>query len=78
MVPLGSLMHIKTVLLPRGIERYNQYPSATINALARPGVSSGAAMDALEKLARRTLPKGYSYVWSGASLQEKNNQGQIY
>lgn len=78
MVPLGSLIHIKTILLPRGIERYNQYPSATINALSKPGISSGAAMKALEDLADKILPKGYSYAWSGASLQEKNNQGQIY
>lgn len=78
MVPLGSLIKIKTVLLPRGIERYNQYPSATINAMAQNGVSSGAAMQALEDLANRILPKGYTYAWSGASLQEKNNQGQIY
>ena len=78
MVPLGSLINIKNVLLPRGIERYNQYPSATVNALSKPGVSSGAAMQALEDLASKVLPKGYSYSWSGASLQEKNNQGQIY
>lgn len=78
MVPLGSLIRVKTVLLPRGIERYNQYPSATINAMAQNGVSSGEAMQALEDLANKVLPKGYSYAWSGASLQEKNNQGQIY
>lgn len=78
MVPLGSLIKVKTVLLPRGIERYNQYPSATINARSTPGFSSGEAMQALEDLADRILPKGYTYAWSGASLQEKNNQGQIY
>ena len=78
MVPLGSLIKVKTVLLPRGIERYNQYPSATVNALANPGFSTGEAMQALEDLANRILPKGYSYAWSGASLQEKNNQGQIF
>ena len=78
MVPLGSLIKIKTVLLPRGISRYNQYPSATINAMTADGFSSGEAMAALEDLAMRTLPKGYTYAWSGASLQEKNNQGQIY
>lgn len=78
MVPLGSLIRIKTVLLPRGIERYNQYPSATVNAMANPGFSTGEAMQALEDLAVKTLPHGYSYAWSGASLQEKNNQGQIF
>ena len=78
MVPLGSLIKIKTVLLPRGIERYNQYPSATVNAMAHANISSGEAMQALEDLANKILPKGYTYAWSGASLQEKNNQGQIY
>ena len=78
MVPLGSLIRIKTVLLPRGIERYNQYPSATVNALAAAGFSTGEAMQALEDLAVKTLPHGYTYAWSGASLQEKNNQGQIF
>jgi hydrophobe/amphiphile efflux-1 (HAE1) family protein len=78
MVPLGSLISTKTVLLPRSIERYNQYPSATVNALAASGFSSGEAMAALEKLADETLPKGYTYAWSGTSLQEKNNQGQIF
>ncbi len=78
MVPLGSLIKIKTVLLPRGIERYNQYPSATVNALARAGFSTGDAMNALEDLAVKILPRGYTYAWSGASLQEKNNQGQIF
>ena len=78
MVPLGSLIRVKTVMLPRGIERYNQYPSATVNAIANPGVSSGDAMAALEDLANKVLPKGYTYSWSGASLQEKNNQGQIF
>ena len=78
MVPLGSLIKIKTVLLPRGIERYNQYPSATINAMSHSNVSSGEAMQALEDLANKILPKGYTYAWSGTSLQEKNNQGQIY
>jgi len=78
MVPLGSLLKMKTVLLPRGIDRYNQYPSATVNAVAANGFSSGEAMQALEDLANAELPKGYTYAWSGTSLQEKNNQGQIF
>ena len=78
MVPLGSLIKMKTVLLPRGIDRYNQYPAATVNAVAASGYSSGEAMQALEDLATQTLPKGYTYAWSGTSLQEKNNQGQIF
>ena len=77
MVPLGSLIDIRTIQAPRSMERYNQYPSATITAMAAQGVSSGQAMQAIEDLAQKTLPAGYSYEWSGMSLQERRNQGQV-
>lgn len=77
MVPLGSLVTIDIVQAPRSLERYNQYPSATITAMAAPSVSSGQAMEAMERLAQTALPAGYSYEWSSMSLQEKKNSGQI-
>ena len=77
MVPLGSLINIKTIQAPRSMDRYNQYPSASITAMAAPSVSSGQAMQAMEKLAHKVLPSGYSYEWSGMSLQEKKNSGQV-
>jgi multidrug efflux pump subunit AcrB len=45
--------------------------------MAAPGVGSGQAMAAMEKLAQKALPAGYSYEWSGMSLQEKKTSGQI-
>ena len=77
MVPLGSLIDIRRVTLPRSINRYNQYAAATVNINAVPGSSSGEVMDAVEKLAAETLSKSYSYEWSGMSLQEKRNEGRI-
>lgn len=77
MVPLGSLIDIRRVTLPRSINRYNQYAAATVNINAVPGASSGAVMAAVEKLAAETLSKSYSYEWSGMSLQEKRNEGRI-
>ena len=77
MVPMGSLIDIRRVTLPRSINRYNQYAAATVNIDAVPGSSSGAVMDAVEKLAAETLSKSYSYEWSGMSLQEKRNEGRI-
>ncbi len=78
MVPLGGLIDIRRVTLPRSINRYNQYAAATININAVPGSSSGEVMDAIEKLAAETLSKSYSYEWSGISLQEKRNEGRIF
>lgn len=76
MVPLGSLVNLKKVLAPRTVERYNQYPSASITAIQNPAVSTGQAMMAMEDMTK-TLPTGYSYQWSGMSFQEQSNQGQI-
>ncbi len=78
MVPLGSLIEIKRVTLPRAVDRYNQYAAATINITAAENSSSGAAMEAVEKLADEVLSSQYAYEWSGMSLQEKRNQGQIW
>lgn len=77
MVPLGSLVTLKKILSPRTVERYNQYPAASITAVQKASVSTGGAMSAMEKMAKETLPKGYSYQWSGMSFQEQSNQGQI-
>lgn len=77
MVPMGSLIEIKRVTLPRAVDRYNQYPSATINIMSAENSSSGEAMEAVEKLADEVLSNKYAYEWSGMSLQERRNQGQI-
>ncbi len=77
MVPLGSLIEIKRVTLPRAVDRYNQYPAATVNIVASDDSSSGEAMEAVEKMADEKLSNKYAYEWSGMSLQERRNQGQI-
>ena len=77
MVPLGSLIKIEMIQAPRSLDRYNQFPAATITAMTAPGISSGQAMQAMENLASSVLPDGYNYEWSTMSLQEKKNSGQV-
>ena len=69
LVPVTSVARINPAVAPQIIDRYNMYNSVTINGAAAPGYSSGQAMDAMEKLAAQ-LPEGYSYEWTGSSLQE--------
>ncbi len=75
MVPLGSLITTRTVIAPRTIDRYNKYASAGINALLKPGASSGTAMAKVNALAQEKLPAGYSLDWSGMSYQEAKTSG---
>ena len=77
MVLLSSIASISTVLGPKVIHRYNQFPSVRINGQAAPGHSSGEAMAIMEELARRVLPQGFGYDWSSSSFQQKKSRGQV-
>src|SRR5439155_19885634 len=46
------------------------FRSAEINGTAAPGYSSGQALTIMQQLSDRTLPQGFSYAWSGLSLEE--------
>jgi len=76
MVPVSSLVKIRPTAAPRMLLRFNQYPSASITALTANGVSTGAAIAAVEKIAKQSLPQGYNIDWSGMSYQERKVQGQ--
>ncbi len=76
MVPLRTVVSTTTVLAPFVISRYNLSVAAPINGQAAPGGSSGAAMDAVERVAARALPAGYGFEWSGLSFQERRSSGQ--
>jgi multidrug efflux pump len=57
------------------LERFNGQPATEINGEAAPGVSSGDAMDEMERLVSE-LPAGYAIAWSGASYQEREAGSQ--
>lgn len=77
MVPLMSVVKISNIVGPYTRTRFNMYPSITINGSARSGVSSGKAMEMMEKISDEVLPDNMGYSWSGSSLQEKQSSGQI-
>ncbi|WP_425613510.1 efflux RND transporter permease subunit [Anatilimnocola sp. NA78] len=68
MVPLSSFAKIVPVSGPVMLNRYNLYPSATINADAAPGASSGQAIAALEKIARDNLVQSMKPEWTELAL----------
>ena len=71
MVPLGTVATMKHRTAPYRIPRYNLYPAAEVLGGAAPGVSSGTAMNEMEKLAARVLPAGITYEWTDLSHQQK-------
>jgi len=69
MVPLDNLINISQTTTPQVISHYNLFRSAEIDGSAAPGYSSGQAIAAMEDLAKK-LPQGFSYSWTGLSLEE--------
>lgn len=74
MIRLDSFTDIKTELSPKIIYRFNQALAASITAMSREGVSSGTALDILERLEKK-LPTAYDIAWTGLSLQEVETRG---
>ncbi len=75
MVPLSSLVTIKSAHGPSYIERYNVYRAVTVNGSPAAGFSQGDALSAMEEVAA-TLPDNLAYFWTGSVLQQKRSGGQ--
>jgi HAE1 family hydrophobic/amphiphilic exporter-1 len=70
MAPLSNIVSVREATAPKAITHFNLFRSATINGSAAPGFSSGQALQTMGQLSDRTLPQGFSYTWSGISLEE--------
>ena len=70
MVPLGTLVRVQDTTGPDKIVRYNMYPSAELTGSASPGISSGQAIAAMERLAKEKLPSNMGFEWTELTLQE--------
>ncbi len=75
MVPFSAFATSRWETGSPRLERYNGYSSLEIVGEAANGVSSGTAMDEMEKLVGQ-LPLGVGFQWSGASYQERLSGSQ--
>jgi len=69
MVPLENLIDTSQTTTPQVISHYNLFRSAEVDGSAAPGYSSGQAIATMEDLGKK-LPQGFSYSWTGLSLEE--------
>jgi HAE1 family hydrophobic/amphiphilic exporter-1 len=70
MVPLANVVRVTETTAPQVISHFNLFRSAQVSGSAAPGVSSGQALEEMERLADTALPDGFGYAWSGISLEE--------
>lgn len=75
MVPFSAFASSHWTFGSPRLERYNGSAAVEIQGAAATGISSGAAMDEIDKLVAQ-LPAGYSHEWTGLSHQEKLSGNQ--
>lgn len=76
-IPISTIAKLKSVIVPESLNHFQQLNSATVSAVAFPGVTMGDALTLLKNIANEVLPQGYTtdtagqmrqYVQEGAAL----------
>lgn len=75
MVPFSAFATSRWETGSPRLERYNGYAAVEIVGEAAPGVSTGTAMDVMEKLVNQ-LPTGFGLEWTAMSYQERLSGAQ--
>jgi HAE1 family hydrophobic/amphiphilic exporter-1 len=70
MIPLDNLVTLEQTATPQVISHFNLFRSAEISGSPAPGRSSGQAIGDMESFAKKSLPLGMRYEWSGLTLEE--------
>ncbi|UAK24883.1 efflux RND transporter permease subunit [Sphingomonas nostoxanthinifaciens] len=72
MVPLDAVLKLRNDSGPYRVVRYNLYPATELQGDTAPGYSSGQSLRALEGLAAKLLPAGYTFEWTELALQQQS------
>ncbi|CAN5219428.1 hypothetical protein BH23BAC2_BH23BAC2_03510 [soil metagenome] len=70
MVPYSAFMKMEKKQGPNEITCFNLYTSSSIKGVSAPGYTSGDAIEAIQEVAKQTLPNGYDIAWEGLSYDE--------
>ena len=73
MAPVNEFVTLKRVYGPSSINRFNLFTAININASPADGYSSGQAIQAVEQVAKQTLPAGFTYEYSGLTKSEQES-----
>jgi hydrophobe/amphiphile efflux-1 (HAE1) family protein len=75
MVPFSAFAGARWIFGSPKLERYNGVPSVEILGSPIAGISTGAALDAMERYVKQ-LPQGFELAWTGLSFEEKLSGSQ--
>jgi HAE1 family hydrophobic/amphiphilic exporter-1 len=74
-VPLSSFVTVHNITGPDYTNRFNLYRAIELTGGPASGYTSAQALNALEEVARKSLPADMGFEWSNMSFQEKRAAG---
>ncbi|WP_051508900.1 efflux RND transporter permease subunit [Xylanibacter oryzae] len=77
MAPASSFMKLTPTKGPQNLNRFNLFSAINITGNPAKGRSSGEAMQAIARVAKQSLPLGYTYEWGGMSLEESQSSSNF-
>jgi multidrug efflux pump len=69
LVPLSTIVRITSKVKPNSLSEFQQLNSATLSAIMVPGKTMGEAIEFFKQQAKKHLPKGMGFDFSGQSRQ---------
>lgn len=77
MAPVGQFITLTKVYGAETLNRFNLYSSIAVNGMPADGYSTGDAINAVEEVARQTLPVGYGYEFAGMTREEAGTNNTV-
>ena len=75
MAPISNLMTLTRNYGPDLLTRFNLFTSMSVTGQPAAGFSSGDALAAIERVAKESLPQGYTYEYAGMTREEAGTSG---
>jgi len=76
MAPISQFIELTKTLGPQIITRFNLFTAIHVQGAPEVGYSTGEAINAIEEVAKQTLPIGYGFEYSGMTREEISAGGQ--
>lgn len=70
MAPVDNFVKLTRVYGPDMIDRFNMFTAISVTGTPAPGISSGEALETINRIAQETLPQGYGFEYAGMSREE--------
>jgi multidrug efflux pump len=77
MIQLDNLVELKETVAPPQLYRYNRFSAATVTAGLAPGVTIGAGLDEMDRIAKETLDETFRTALAGDSKDFRESSSSL-